>query len=81
MVHVLLPPQFTVVPVSTVRVHSLPPEQSTVLSVPVSRVHSLVPAHFEVQLAVQLPSHTERPAQVASQPEPHVRSQVFRESQ
>jgi hypothetical protein len=81
IVHALLPWQSTVEPVSSVSVQSLPPVQVTVLLVPVESVHSLVPEQRDVQLSVQVPSHTDRPAQVAVQPVPHVRSQLFFASQ
>jgi hypothetical protein len=67
--------------VSTDSLQSLPPPQVTVLSTPVLIVHVLVPSQVELQFAVQLPAHVERPAQVFVQPVPHVRSQVFLESQ
>jgi hypothetical protein len=77
IVHVLLPVQLTVEPVSTLTVHVLPPAQLTVLFVPASRSHVLVPAQLEVQFEPQVPSQVDWPAHCEVQPVPHERSQVF----
>ena len=77
IVHVLLPVQSSVEPVSSVTVHVLPPPQSTVLFVPVESVHVLVPVQLDVQFEPQLPSQTDCPAQLLVHPVPHARSHVF----
>ena len=79
--HLLLPWQVTVEPVSTATLQSLPPPQVTVLSTPVLSVQVLVPSHVDVQSDAQLPAHVDWPAQVFVHPVPHVRSQLFFESQ
>ena len=59
MTHVLLPPQATVEPVSTSTLQLLPPAHVTSLFTPVEMVHVLAPLQLEVQLAVQLPAHSD----------------------
>lgn len=81
IVHLLLPWQVSVEPVSRVTLQSLPPPQVTWLFVPVCRVHWLVPAHVDVHPEPQLPAHTDCPAHVLVHPVPHVRSQLFSLSQ
>jgi hypothetical protein len=44
-------------------------------------VHVLVPSHVDVQFEPQVPAHSDCPAHVLVQPVPHVRSQLFLESQ
>jgi hypothetical protein len=55
IVHVLLPVQPTVDPVSTVTLQVLPPPHVTVLFVPVETVQLLVPSHVVVQFDEQVP--------------------------
>jgi hypothetical protein len=44
-------------------------------------VHVLVPSHVDVQFEPHVPAHSDCPAHVFVHPVPHVRSQLFFESQ
>ena len=78
--HVLLPVQLKVEPVSTVISHVLPPSHVTLLFAPAESVQLLVPPHVDVQFASQVPTHVDCPSQVVVHPVPHDALHVFFES-
>lgn len=75
--HLLLPVQLTVDPVSTSTLQPLLPSHVTLLFVPVVIVQSLPPAQFVVQFDSHVETHVDCPSHVVLQPVPHDALHVF----